>query len=281
MTAAISPSLQRLSSDHPSPCWLSSVSDCSGFGSDSVLQRLRKCRADPSSYKVLELFSPPRVSTELRARGFALTKPSNFDRSEGWNFFNPRDRASFWKVMREQEPDCVLMTPECRPFSTMMESNWSRMSKEKCLRLQTEGLAMWHFCVQVAEFQLNRDKEFCIEQPGFASSCSTHSMDWLLKQQGVVRFLFDQCMTGLMVKDNELSRKTTSLTTNHLGIAALFSSLQCDGSHQHARLEGGLPAKAKVFGHQLVQLFGDALSLRPCTSFFGEEAVKNDLICLC
>lgn len=243
---------------------------------EAQTKRLLTCKQDVSKYKILELFSPPRVTVEARKRGFAVTEPSNFDLQTGWNFFDARDRAFFWQVMPEQEPDCVLMTPLCKPFSTMMESNWSRMNCEEAERLQQAGLAMLHFCVQVAEFQLSRGKEFSLEQPGSASSGQTHALHWLLQQPGVVRFLFDQCMTGLSVKDNAPSRKTTSLTTNHLGLAATFSARQCDGSHEHVRLENGLPAKAAIFGPEIVKLFVKALSFEPDVScFFGEDEEED------
>jgi hypothetical protein len=83
-------------------------------------------------------------------------------------------------------------------------------------------------------------------------------------------------MTGLSVKDNAPSRKTTSLTTNHLGLAATFSARQCDGSHEHVRLENGLPAKAAIFGPEIVKLFVKALSFEPDVScFFGEDEEED------
>lgn len=105
-------------------------------------------REDASQYKLPELVSPPRVTVAAERAGFAAATPSNFDIKTGWDFFDAQRRAQFWRVMEEQEPDCVLMTPECRPFSTMMESNWDRMSTKDRERLQAEGLAMLHFCVQ-------------------------------------------------------------------------------------------------------------------------------------
>ena len=138
------------------------------------------------------------------------------------------DRAFFWEVLRKKQPDCVLMTPHRKPFSTPIERNWDRMDPAQASRMQQDGLAMRHFCIQLAKFQLENRREFCIEQPGPASS----AMEWLLKQPGVIRFLFDQCMTGLVVRDEMPPKKSTALVTNHLGIAAVFSErLPSQGSH--------------------------------------------------
>lgn len=60
-------------------------------------------------YKMLELFSPPRVSTLAAAYGLQCTRPAAFDLETGWDVFNAHDRAEFWKIMRDQEPDIVLM----------------------------------------------------------------------------------------------------------------------------------------------------------------------------
>ena len=277
ISAAVLPSpAPGLSDLQPSPSRLS-VGSIQGDGKDEKLRRLRSCRIDPSSYKILELFSPPRISEAARRAGFSVTNPSNFDKETGWDFFDAQDRAQFWKVMREQQPDCVLMTPECRPFSTMMESNWSRMNPDEARRLQQQGLAMLHFCVQVAEYQLEHGREFCLEHPGFASSSQTHAMSWLVQQAGVIRILFDQCMTELQVCDKGVSKKTTALTTNHLGIAAVFSNLQCDKKHEHVPLENGLPRKAQVFGPKLIQRFLQALRLEPEASFFEGDEDDDDL----
>ncbi|CAK9022317.1 unnamed protein product [Durusdinium trenchii] len=62
--------------------------------------------------KVMELFSPPRVSIKAVAQGLTLTEPSNFDLTEGWDALNYQHRQDMWKVLREQKPDVVIMSPE-------------------------------------------------------------------------------------------------------------------------------------------------------------------------
>ena len=279
MSAAILPSpAPGLSAEvsNPSPCWLS-VNSTQSSGLDVQLKRLKRCRQDVSQYKILELFSPPRVSVKAAQEGFSLTNPSNFDKDTGWNFFDAKDRALFWKVMREQKPDCVLMTPDCKAFSLMMCSNWERMDPEMTQRLQQEGLAMLHFCIQVAEHQLSCGKEFCMEHPAYASSSQTHAVKWLTEQLGVIRIIFDQCMTGLKVCEKGVSKKSTALITNHLGIATIFSALQCSRDHEHIPLESGLPRKAQVFGPELIQKFISALKLEPDASFYEDEIDDDDL----
>lgn len=105
-------------------------------------------RAD-KPWKSFKVFSPPRVTPEARLHGLETTQPPAFDRECGWEFLNARDRAEFWQVMRKQKPDLVILTPECKPFSQLMNVNWSKMNESERLRIQTEGMAMLQFCIQV------------------------------------------------------------------------------------------------------------------------------------
>ena len=213
-------------------------------------------------FKVMEVFSPPGISSEATSRGFSSTSVPAFDIKCGWDFNNARHRARFWQLLRTEKPDFVSISPRCTAFSVMMNSNWDRMDEDKKKKLQAECMAMLQFSVQVACFQLEAGRTFLLEQPGGASSWACHAMKWLLEQPGTVRFLFDQCMAGLSVsEDGSLSRKTTGIATNHLGIACLLSSLQCDGSHQHVPLESGLPLKAQEYPEKMVKCIVDGLEL--------------------
>ena len=200
--------------------------------------------------KFASFFSPPRLSAVSKNK-ITYTSPPNFDLDNGWDFFVAEHRKAFWDCLREQDP--VTMSPECKPFSILMNSNWGRMAPDDVKRIQTQGLAMWQFCVQVAEYQLSRGKFFWIEQPATASSWATHALDWLLEQNNTMLIQFDQCAAGLQVVPDKLSRKPTSAITNHIGIARELSKFQCSKDHMHQPLQGGLPDKAKVYPLRMVQ----------------------------
>eukprot|EP00435_Cladocopium_sp_Y103_P074255 s37_g47.t1 len=202
-------------------------------------------------YKVCELFSLPRLSA-LDVPDLEFTNPPNFDARSGWNFFCASDRAKFWKCLREEKPDLVLMSPICKPFSILMHSNWSRMKPDEVRRIQTEGLTMLNFCFQVAQFQLDAGRHFWLEQPATASSLATHGAKCLLDQVGVFLAQFDQCAAGLSVAYDMLSKKPTSCITNHVGLIVELSKLQCSRDHKHIQLQGGLPLKAQDYPDGLV-----------------------------
>ena len=161
------------------------------------------------------------------------------------------ERQKMWQILEEQKPDVVIMSPDCRMFSQLMNVNLERIPIERLTRDQMQALVMWQLCLQVADYQLQRGRSFVLEQPGGASSWQTHGAQWLSKQDQVHHFLFDQCELGLRVTPTGLSRKTTGLMTNHLGVAFLLSQYQCTKSHGHVPLESGLPSwTASLEAHQ-------------------------------
>ena len=217
-----------------------------------------------SKFKVMELFSPERITKEIKKGEYPhlqTTEPAAFDLQEGWDFFDAKDRKLFWDTLEAEDPDLVLMTPECRGFSTLMQVNWQRMDEENRKRLQASAMAMFHFCIQVAEHRIRRGRYFVIEQPDKASSWNTHAARWLQQQSDVMLLSFDQCMVGLQVSDEGLSQKRTSFMLNHEGIAVVMAEVQCNKRHEHVRLENGLPRLAQVWPAGLVTKVIEGLML--------------------
>lgn len=205
-------------------------------------------------YKIVELFSPARVTPLCEEFGCVTTKIPAYDLENGWDFFDAKDRRSFWKMLEEEDPDLVVMTPECRAFSQMMNVNWERMSADDISRIQAKGMAMFQFCIQVAEAQMRRGKDFLLEQPDTAKSWNTESAKWLASQPGVARISFAQCRYNLRPgEDERLARKRTSFMLNHLGVLAEFYDKYCQKDHEHVRLEGGLTHKARIWPENLVR----------------------------
>ncbi|CAK9083538.1 Retrovirus-related Pol polyprotein from transposon RE2 (Retro element 2) (AtRE2) [Includes: Protease RE2 [Durusdinium trenchii] len=241
---------------------------------------VRRCRhgdlekRPTSSLKVMELFSPPRITQEAAQAGLQVTEPSNFDLKLGWNALCPEDRKKMWKTIEEQEPGVILMSPDCKMFSQLMNVNLKRIPVEKLTRQQMEALVMWHLCLQVAEHQMKKGRYFVLEQPAGASSWSTHGSKWLMENDEVFFFFFDQCELGLQVCPEGPSRKTTALATNHLGVAAVMSQYQCRRSHEHVRLENGLPKKAQVYPPDMVRSLIQGI-LMGASEFVGATHVDD------
>ena len=203
-------------------------------------------------YTVMEIFSPPRVTKACQEKGIRTTSLPAFDLSEGWDFFNAKHRKELWRVLTEEEPDLVVLTPECRAFSQMMNVNWERMSAEDVERVRVSGMAMFQFCIRVAEHQIRNGKHFLLEQPDGASSWETHAAKWLAMRLQVESVSFDQCRFGLNPSGRGLSKKRTRFMLNQYSIHKEFLDKDCTGDHEHVRLEGGLTALARIWPDELV-----------------------------
>ena len=215
-------------------------------------ERGRKKRDLAEEYTVMEIFSPPRVTKACQEKGIRTTSLPAFDLSEGWDFFNPKHRKELWRVLIEEEPDLVALTPECKAFSQMMNVNWERMSAEEVERVRVSCMAMFQFCIRVAEHQIRNKKHFLLEQPNGASSWNTQAAKWLAMQLEVESVSFDQCRFGLNPSGRGLSKKRTRFMLNHCSIYNEFLGKDCTGDHEHVRLEGGLTSKARVWPKDLV-----------------------------
>ena len=111
----------------------------------------------------------------------------------------------------------MTISPECRAFSILMNANEDKMDDEELAALRERALAMLHFAIEVAAYQIERGRWFLLEQPAGASSWQTHAMTWLMQQAGVLRFVIDMCMAGLCVRPSgDVSRKPTGIICNHL-----------------------------------------------------------------
>ena len=203
-------------------------------------------------YTVMEIFSPPRVTKACQEKGIRTTSLPAFDLSEGWDFFNPKHRKELWRVLTEEEPDLVVLTPECKAFSQMMNVNWERMSAEEVERVRVSCMAMFQFCIRVAEHQIRNKKHFLLEQPDGASSWDTQAAKWLAMQLEVESVSFDQCRFGLNPSGRGLSKKRTRFMLNQCSIYDEFVDKDCTGDHEHVRLEGGLTSKARIWPKDLV-----------------------------
>ena len=249
-------------------------SDKESFSGDSFYNTQK---VEP--YKVMELFSPPRVTKAIAERTdgvLCTSQPPAYDLDTGWDFFNYKDRKRFWDDLNREDPDLVLMTPECRGFTTLMNVNWDKMDSQARKELQTRALAMFQFCIQVADHRLQRDRHFLLEQPDGASSWNTHAAVWLAKQKGVLHVSFDQCEAGLQVHPDGPSKKRTSFMLNHLGIAAEVTRLQCSGNHKHVVLEHGLPHLAQQWPRGLVESIIYGLTEQMLWSYVAEQPVEDE-----
>jgi hypothetical protein len=102
--------------------------------------------AEAAKAKVAELYSPPRVTKELRkVRSMNLAAGTTFDMvadSAGrkWDFRRAEDRARARRLIAEEQPYLVIGSPPCTEFSRLnINLNKGRVAPRERQRRLAEG----------------------------------------------------------------------------------------------------------------------------------------------
>ena len=130
---------------------------------------------------VSELFSPPRVTKELRKMlrrvpGMGLVPGSTFDlqedeHGEAYNVLLAEDRARIRARIERDEPFLVVVSPDCRGWGSFNEdTNFQKMSPEAVRRRLVEREVCIRFAAELYRHQLARGRRFLHEHPARASS---------------------------------------------------------------------------------------------------------------
>jgi hypothetical protein len=133
--------------------------------------------AEAAKAKVAELYSPPRVTKELRkVRSMNLAAGSTFDMvadpaGRAWDFRRADDRARARRQISEEKPYLVIGSPPCTSFSRLnVNLNHGRVDPQELQRRQAEGRLLLDFAAEVYRDQLARGAHFLHEHPLTATS---------------------------------------------------------------------------------------------------------------
>jgi hypothetical protein len=209
--------------------------------------------ADAAKAKVAELFSPPRVTKELKkVRSLHLAPGSTFDlvadaSGQVWNFLLAEDRARCRRQLAREKPYLVIGSPPCTPFSRLQNLNRRRGDPKERLRRQVEGKVLLDFAVEVYRAQLARGAHFVHEHPLTATSWDEPSVAALRALPQVQEVTAHQCCFGLAARDSSGSVELVKKPTRFLSSAPLLLkelSRRCSGGHRHTQLLGGRRAAA-------------------------------------
>ena len=55
------------------------------------------------------------------AAKFGLIPGTSFDLTNGWDFSKDSHRTGAWKLIKEQDPYCIIGSPPCTMFSMLQE----------------------------------------------------------------------------------------------------------------------------------------------------------------
>ena len=162
-----------------------------------------------------------------------------FGPNTGWDFDDPEHQRAFLERQRDEMPDEVYISPDCRLWSEMQ--NLAARTESQQLELYNKR-ARHHkvhvkFVAQIYMEQVDNSRHAHIEQPELARSWKTTA----LKDLPGYFTIFHQCMFGSCclnpVGSWELVKKATALLTSKVTMSVAMNRL-CDGQHNHCALEG-------------------------------------------
>ena len=178
-----------------------------------------------------------RVSEEISKK--KNCRSERFGPHEGWDFSRPADRRHFLRRLVEEEPDEVLLSPECRLWSPMQELAASRSQGAKQYLVDARKVdhdVHLTFVATVFQAQQRGGRHATIEHPWNSRAWKTRSWSRL---QGYATHI-DQCALGLEMEDDSgvvnPVRKPTCLFTTKQYPYEKMSRFVCDGQHAHTPL---------------------------------------------
>ena len=169
-------------------------------------------------------------------------KVERFSLETGWDFNLKSHQQQFLQRLDEEEPDEVLLAPECKVWSRMQTLACRTTAQQEALVARREHHHRRHLCFAKRIFlrQAANGRHAHLEQPRHALSWNTQA----LKALPGYNADFDQCRYGAMCLDTDgrwrpVQKSTRLRTTKKAVLEAL--QLRCTHDHQHCPLEGAAP----------------------------------------
>ena len=218
---------------------------------DGVLKkgcRKRLIRA-LSNPKIAEVYSTPRITAEASKQG--LPTGGAYDLKNGYDLNLKSDQERCFRRLEEEDPDVLVISPPCGPFSRLQEWNYGRMEFHKAKLMLQEGLHHLDYAMRLYEWQVRRGKIALFEHPRGAKSWEEPRVLRCMSLPGVEVVEADQCAFGLRVREEEhLNRKPTRFMVNSKHMASKLA-LRCNGNHQHQPLLHGRAKLAEQYPQAL------------------------------
>jgi len=234
---------------------------------------------------VSEIYSPPRVTAELRRSKYKFMLPgfaldiSGIDEDDGqpWNFCIAGKRDKVRRMVNEQKPFMLIGCPPCKAYSTWQALNESKSSDPAAYR-RAKMQAGIHlaFVASLYKDQIEGGRYFIHEHPKWATSWGENEIDELMSIPGVEVAHGDQCQYGAEVsrgpRKGSPILKPTGFMTNSAAVHTALSH-RCQGKNgecsrgkggRHAHCEGRIASDAAIYPKGLCRamLRGTAEQLR-------------------
>jgi len=206
-----------------------------------------------ASRAVVELYSPPRVTAELkrmqrRVPGMALVPGATFDLEEdehgvAYDALKATDRQRIRDRIQRDKPYLVVGSPKCTDYSSLtVNLQHPRMTEAEVRRRLVEREVLLRFAVEIYCLQLAAGRHFLHEHPRGAYSWKERFVQDLLRDPRVGTTVADQCRYGLSIPGPDgkptLARKPTCFMSSAPALLEELS-LRCQGGHEHQAIRGG------------------------------------------
>ncbi len=154
---------------------------------------------------VSEIYSPPRITTELRRGRYKYLAPGlafdvtvkDPDDGQPWDFTRRDKREKARRLIREYKPLLLIGSPMCTAFSTFQNINVSKFKDpEAKQRAYVQACMHMNFVASLYWEQLEAGRYFLHEHPRWASSWELKAMKDLKRAPSVDVVQGDQCQYG-------------------------------------------------------------------------------------
>ena len=210
-------------------------------------QSLRKAstlgnRLTQPKRKVWEIFvGKGRVNRCLEKRDDIDVESYSYQ--NGWDFERAEDRKDFYRRLRDEEPDEILISPPCRLWSLLQELSACRSdeAREKLVReRRANHRTILDFTATVFEFQRRNGRHATAEHPKTSRASRAWKTRNFQKMRGYDTPV-DQCAYGLTLPGDDgnwyPAKKPTIFRTTK---KSLYNGLirKCPGCPYHIPIEG-------------------------------------------
>ena len=183
---------------------------------------------------VSEVFThTQRVIGEAARRGHKVGTPLSLE--TGWDFLREEDREAGKKLIRREQPYCLVLAFPCGPWSALTRLNPNVNVEE----LQRRGTILLKYALELAEIQLKGGRHFLLENPLTSQAWSQEDMKKFLDEHDVHLASFHLCRFGLKGASGLHHRKATKVASSSREITSLIDGRKCLGDHVHQPVIGG------------------------------------------
>lgn len=211
---------------------------------------------------VAEAYSPPRLTTTAERLGyrhsFALDLTTTNADGEKWDLSNRKMQEKALKLLDEEAPWLLMVSPPCTPFSALQAWNFPRQEQAVVEQKMKEGIQHMAFAVLLCLRQAKAGRKFVLEHPAGATSWQLALTNKLFFVKNGARVNFDFCTAGMSMRGldgiNMPVKKRTGIMTNSPGLVKELRQRQCPRDHQHLVLQGGKAHECRIYPEEFCEL---------------------------